>query len=63
MEGYANVSIRKIAERFLALADEGFHRLDAKVRAAMVSGDPLENVRACWWAFYEFAKKNPSTSF
>jgi AcrR family transcriptional regulator len=44
---------------FLALAKEGFHRLDAKVRAAMVSGDPLENVRSCWWAFYEFAKEQP----
>jgi len=44
---------------FLALAKEGFHRLDAKVRAAMGSGDPLENVRACWWAFYEFSKEQP----
>jgi AcrR family transcriptional regulator len=77
VEGYANVSIRKIAERieyspaaiysyyaskddiFLALANEGFHRLAAKVRAAMVTGDALENVRACWWAFYEFAKEEP----
>lgn len=77
VEGYANVSIRKIAERieyspaaiysyyaskddiFLALANEGFHRLAAKVNAAMVSGDALENVRACWWAFYEFAKEEP----
>ncbi len=77
VEGYANVSIRKIAERieyspaaiysyyaskddiFLALANEGFHRLDEKVRAAMVTGDPLDNVRACWWAFYEFAKAEP----
>ena len=77
VEGYANVSIRKIAERieyspaaiysyyaskddiFLALANEGFHRLAAKVRTAMVTGDALENVRACWWAFYEFAKEEP----
>ena len=44
---------------FLALAKEGFHRLDAKVRAAMVTGDALENVRACWWAFYEFSKEQP----
>jgi AcrR family transcriptional regulator len=44
---------------FLALAKEGFHRLDAKVKAAMVTGDPLENVRACWWAFYEFSKEQP----
>jgi len=52
VEGYTNVSIRKIAERveyspaaiysyyaskddiFLALANEGFHRLDASVTAA-----------------------------
>ena len=78
VEGYTNVSIRKIAERveyspaaiysyyaskddiFLALANEGFHRLDASVTAAMVpDGDPLENVRACWWAFYEFSKDQP----
>jgi len=77
VEGYANVSIRKIAERieyspaaiygyyaskddiFLALANEGFHRLAAKVDAAMVTGNALENVRACWWAFYEFAKEEP----
>jgi len=77
VEGYANVSIRKIAERieyspaalysyypskddiFLALADEGFHRLDAKVRAVMVETDPLDNVRACWWSFYEFSKEEP----
>jgi AcrR family transcriptional regulator len=44
---------------FLALAKEGFHRLDDKVRAAMVAADPLENVRACWWAFYEFSKEQP----
>jgi AcrR family transcriptional regulator len=45
---------------FLALANEGFHRLDARVQAAMiVDGDPLENVRACWWAFYEFSKEQP----
>jgi len=44
---------------FLALAKEGFHRLDAKVRSAMVFEDALENVRACWWAFYEFSKEQP----
>lgn len=77
VEGYANVSIRKIAERieyspaaiysyyaskddiFLALANEGFHRLAAKVLTAIGTGDPLEDVRACWWAFYEFAKEEP----
>lgn len=44
---------------FLALAKEGFHRLDAKVHAAMGAGDALEDVRACWWAFYEFSKEQP----
>ena len=44
---------------FLALAEEGFHRLDEKVQAAMKTDDPLENVRACWWAFYEFSQDQP----
>jgi AcrR family transcriptional regulator len=42
---------------FYALAEEGFRRLDAHVRAAPPSGDPLEAVRACWWAYYEFSKE------
>src|SRR5688572_17164345 len=45
---------------FLTLAEEGFHRLDAKVRAAMKTGDPLEDVRGCWWAFYEFSQDEPA---
>ena len=45
---------------FLTLAEEGFHRLDAKVRGAMTTGDPLENVRGCWWAFYEFSQAEPA---
>ena len=45
---------------FLALAAEGFHRLDEKVRAAMNTADPLENVRGCWWAFYEFSQEQPA---
>lgn len=44
---------------FLALAKEGFHRLDAKVQSAAGTGNPLEDVRACWWAFYEFSKEQP----
>lgn len=44
---------------FLALAEEGFHRLDAKVRAVQVHECPLENIRACWYAFYEFSKEQP----
>ena len=43
---------------FLALAAEGFHRLDEKVRAAMNTDNPIENVRACWWAFYEFSQEH-----
>jgi AcrR family transcriptional regulator len=45
---------------FLALAEEGFHRLDEKVQSAMKTDDPLENVRACWWAFYEFSQEHPA---
>ncbi|HJU44925.1 MAG TPA: TetR/AcrR family transcriptional regulator [Vicinamibacterales bacterium] len=45
---------------FLALADEGFHRLDEKVRSAMRTGDPLEDVRANWWAFYQFSQEQPA---
>jgi AcrR family transcriptional regulator len=45
---------------FLALAAEGFHRLDEKVHAAMETDDPLENVRGCWWAFYEFSQEQPA---
>lgn len=45
---------------FLALAAEGFHLLDDKVRGAMTTDDPLENVRGCWWAFYEFSQEQPA---
>src|ERR1044071_9149337 len=45
---------------FLALAAEGFHLLDAKVQSAMKTGDPLENVRGCWWAFYQFSQEQPA---
>jgi len=45
---------------FLALAEEGFHRLDEKVQSAMRTGDPLEDVRANWWAFYEFSQEQPA---
>jgi AcrR family transcriptional regulator len=45
---------------FLALAGEGFHLLDEKVQAAMKTDDALENVRACWWAFYEFSQEQPA---
>ncbi len=45
---------------FLTLAEEGFHRLDARVRGAMKTGNPLEDVRGCWWAFYEFSQDEPA---
>ena len=45
---------------FLALAAEGFHLLDEKVQASMTSADALDNVRACWWAFYEFSQEQPA---
>ena len=43
---------------FFALAEEGFRRLDANVRdAPRAMTDPLEEVRACWWAYYQFSKE------
>jgi AcrR family transcriptional regulator len=42
---------------FFALAEEGFERLDAKIRSAGGNVDPLEEVRATWWAYYEFSKE------
>ena len=46
---------------FLALAEEGFHRLDEKVRAAGAdASSSLDVVRARWWAFYEFSQEQPA---
>ncbi len=42
---------------FFALAEEGFRRLDAKVRGVAAHEDPLEEVRAGWWAYYEFSRE------
>ena len=42
---------------FFALAEEGFRRLDARVRSASVPSDCLSEIRACWWAYYEFSKE------
>ena len=42
---------------FFALAEEGFRRLDAKVRGVLGHDDPLKEVRACWWAYYEFSRE------
>ncbi len=78
IEGYRNVSIRKIAERieyspaaiysyfaskddiYLALAEDGFRRLDARLRTAPQDGTALDRVRSGWWAFYEFSKEQPA---
>lgn len=43
---------------FYALAEEGFRRLDQHVRAAAGRPDPLDEVRACWWAYYRFSKEH-----
>lgn len=45
---------------YLALAEDGFRRLDEKVKSARGEGSPLEEVRAGWWAFYEFSKEQPA---
>ena len=42
---------------FFALAEEGFRRLDAKVRHVPMQTDPLAQMRAGWWAYYEFSKE------
>jgi AcrR family transcriptional regulator len=41
---------------FFALAEEGFRRLDATVRGVVGDADPLAEMRACWWAYYQFSK-------
>jgi AcrR family transcriptional regulator len=43
---------------FFALAEEGFRRLDAKVRDVPEMDDPVERMRAGWWAYYEFSKED-----
>jgi AcrR family transcriptional regulator len=45
---------------YLALAEDGFRRLDAKLKTASRQGTPLQQVRAGWWAFYEFSKEQPA---
>jgi len=73
-EGFANVSMRKVAERieyspaalygyfpgkddiFFALAAEGFQRLDDAIKDAVGDADPMQDLRNCWWAFYQFSK-------
>ncbi|MCC7032396.1 MAG: TetR/AcrR family transcriptional regulator [Acidobacteria bacterium] len=45
---------------YLALAEDGFRLLDSKVKSALGHGSPLDEVRAGWWAFYEFSKEQPA---
>jgi len=73
-EGYANVSMRKIAERieyspaaiyryfsskddiFFALAEEGFHLMEARAKPLREVTDPLDAVRQMFVGFYEFSR-------
>lgn len=41
---------------FFALAAEGFQTLDARIRDAAGDADSLQDLRHCFWAFYEFSK-------
>lgn len=43
---------------FFALSEEGFRRLNAKVRTVVGHDDPVAELRASWWAYYEFSKEN-----
>lgn len=43
---------------FYALAEEGFRRLDARLRAVPAVADPLDDLGACWWAYYEFSREH-----
>ena len=45
---------------YMALAEDGFRRLDARLKTAEPGGTPLDHVRANWWAFYEFSKEQPA---
>src|SRR5262245_43372046 len=46
------------ADIFFALAEEGFRRLDLKLRDLPPTDDPLADVRQGWWAYYEFSKEH-----
>lgn len=42
---------------FYALAEEGFRRLDAYIRGVPEADDPLADIMARWWAYYQFSKE------
>jgi AcrR family transcriptional regulator len=46
-------------EIFFALAEEGFRLLGATQRPHTPSDDPLDDIRAAAWRFYEFSKVQP----
>ena len=43
---------------FFALSEEGFRCLNVKVRTVVGRDDPVAELRASWWAYYEFSKEN-----
>ncbi|MEW6319993.1 MAG: TetR/AcrR family transcriptional regulator [Acidobacteriota bacterium] len=43
---------------FFALAEEGFRRLVARIREVPPDADPLVELGAAWWAYYEFSKEH-----
>ena len=45
-------------EIFFALSEEGFRRLNDKVVSGLGRDDPLDELRASWWAYYEFSKED-----
>ncbi len=45
---------------YFALAEEGFRLLHERVARVLGNDDPMVDVRAGWWAFYEFSKEQPA---
>ena len=45
---------------YMALAEDGFRRLEEKIKTALAGDTPLDQVRSGWWAFYEFSKEQPA---
>jgi AcrR family transcriptional regulator len=43
---------------FFALCEEGFRRLNEQVCSVPPNGDPLDELRASWWAYYRFSKEH-----
>jgi AcrR family transcriptional regulator len=45
---------------YMALAEDGFRRLETKIKSSLSGDTPLDQARAGWWAFYEFSKEQPA---